>query len=45
MPRLTPRMAAPLDADAQLMLRVKRGNTAAFAALVDKYKQPILNLF
>jgi len=37
-------MAAPLDADAQLMLRVKRGDTAAFAALVDKYKQPVLNL-
>ena len=36
-------MAAPLDADAQLMLRVKRGDTAAFAALVDKYKQPLLN--
>jgi len=37
-------MAAPHDADAQLMLRVKRGDTAAFAALVDKYKQPVLNL-
>jgi RNA polymerase sigma-70 factor (ECF subfamily) len=37
-------MAAPLDADAQLMLRVKRGDTAAFATLVDKYKQPVLNL-
>jgi len=37
-------MAAPHDADAQLMLRVKRGDTAAFATLVDKYKQPILNL-
>lgn len=37
-------MAAPLDADAQLMLRVKRGDSAAFAGLVDKYKQPVLNL-
>jgi RNA polymerase sigma-70 factor (ECF subfamily) len=25
------------------MLRVKRGDTAAFAALVDTYKQPVLN--
>jgi RNA polymerase sigma-70 factor (ECF subfamily) len=37
-------MAAPSDADARLMLRVKRGDTAAFAALVDQYKQPVLNL-
>lgn len=37
-------MAAPPDADAQLMLRVKRGDTIAFATLVDKYKQPVLNL-
>lgn len=37
-------MAAPPDADAQLMLRVKRGDSAAFAALVEKYQQPILNL-
>jgi RNA polymerase sigma-70 factor (ECF subfamily) len=37
-------MAAPPDADAQLMLRVNRGDRAAFAELVDKYKQPILNL-
>jgi len=37
-------MAAPPDADAQLMLRVKRGDTAAFAALVEKYQQPVLNL-
>lgn len=37
-------MAAPPDADAQLMLRVKRGDPAAFAALVEKYQQPILNL-
>ncbi|MBP7827595.1 MAG: sigma-70 family RNA polymerase sigma factor [Verrucomicrobia bacterium] len=37
-------MAAPPDADAQLMLRVKRGDSAAFAVLVEKYQQPILNL-
>jgi RNA polymerase sigma-70 factor (ECF subfamily) len=37
-------MAAPLDPDAQLMLRVKRGDKQAFATLVEKYKQPVLNL-
>src|SRR5205807_5546809 len=26
------------------MLRVKRGDTEAFAELVDKYKQPVMNL-
>ena len=31
------------DADAVLMLRVKRGDRAAFAALVEKYKQPLFN--
>ena len=31
------------DPDAALMLRVKRGDRAAFAALVDKYKQPVMN--
>ena len=31
------------DPDAALMLRVKRGDRAAFAELVDKYKQPVLN--
>ena len=31
------------DPDAALMLRVKRGDRAAFAGLVDKYKQPVLN--
>jgi RNA polymerase sigma-70 factor, ECF subfamily len=31
------------DPDAALMLRVKRGNRAAFAELVDKYKQPVMN--
>ncbi|MCS7337917.1 MAG: sigma-70 family RNA polymerase sigma factor [Verrucomicrobiae bacterium] len=33
----------PADPDAILMSRVKRGDTRAFAELVDKYKQPIIN--
>ena len=37
-------MAAEQDPDAALMLRVKQGDTEAFAALVDKYKQPVMNL-
>lgn len=37
-------MAADPDPDAELMLRVKRGDLAAFEQLVDKYKQPVLNL-
>jgi RNA polymerase sigma-70 factor (ECF subfamily) len=36
-------MPVQLDPDAALMLRVKRGDRAAFAGLVDKYKQPVLN--
>jgi RNA polymerase sigma-70 factor (ECF subfamily) len=36
-------MAVQPDPDAALMLRVKRGNRAAFAELVDKYKQPVMN--
>ncbi len=32
------------DPDAALMLRVKDGDRDAFAALVDKYKQPVMNL-
>lgn len=32
------------DPDAALMLRVKQGDREAFAALVDKYKQPVMNL-
>jgi RNA polymerase sigma-70 factor, ECF subfamily len=32
------------DPDAALMLRVKQGDTAAFARLVDKYKQPVIHL-
>lgn len=37
-------MAPAGDPDAALMLRVKRGDMAAFEVLVDKYKQPIVNL-
>ena len=37
-------MSADLDPDAALMLRVKQGDTVAFTGLVDKYKQPVLNL-
>src|ERR1051325_6825959 len=37
-------MPANLDPDAALMLRVKRGDPAAFTALVEKYKQPVMNL-
>jgi RNA polymerase sigma-70 factor (ECF subfamily) len=36
-------MPEPLDPDAALMLRVKRGDRAAFASLVEKYKQPVMN--
>jgi RNA polymerase sigma-70 factor, ECF subfamily len=32
------------DPDAALMLRVTQGDTRAFTALVDKYKQPVMNL-
>ena len=31
------------DTDAALMLRVKQGDGVAFAELVDKYKQPVMN--
>ena len=37
-------MSAELEPDAALMLRVKQGEGSAFAELVDKYKQPVLNL-
>jgi RNA polymerase sigma-70 factor (ECF subfamily) len=36
-------MPGQLDPDAALMLRVKRGDRAAFATLVEKYKQPVMN--
>lgn len=37
-------MPPNLDPDAALMLRVKEGDTAAFTDLVEKYKQPVMNL-
>ncbi len=37
-------MSADMDPDAALMLRVKQGDTSAFTQLVDKYKQPVLNV-
>jgi RNA polymerase sigma-70 factor (ECF subfamily) len=36
-------MPANADPDAALMLRVKQGDRAAFAALVEKYQQPVMN--
>ena len=42
--RLQPTMAANPDPDAALMLRVKAGDFAAFEELVDKYRQPVMNL-
>ena len=36
-------MADQTDPDAALMLRVKRGDRAAFTELVEKYKQPVMN--
>src|ERR1700744_3233103 len=36
-------MPEQTDPDAALMLRVKRGDRAAFADLVEKYKQPVIN--
>src|SRR2546427_13252553 len=37
-------MSAEHDPDAALMLRVKQGDSGAFTELVDKYKQPVMNL-
>jgi RNA polymerase sigma-70 factor, ECF subfamily len=37
-------MATELDLDAALMLRVKRGDARAFEELVEKYKQPVINI-
>jgi RNA polymerase sigma-70 factor (ECF subfamily) len=37
-------MATELEADAALMLRVKRGDVRAFETLVEKYKQPVINV-
>lgn len=36
-------MGSQTDPDAALMLRVKRGDRAAFETLVEKYKQPVIN--
>lgn len=36
-------MVGERDPDAELMLRVKQGEAAAFEELVNKYRQPILN--
>ena len=37
-------MSAESDPDAALMLLVKQGDSGAFEQLVDKYKQPVMNL-
>lgn len=37
-------MAPETDPDAALMLRVKQGDVGAFEGLVEKYKQPVINL-
>jgi RNA polymerase sigma-70 factor, ECF subfamily len=37
-------MSANADPDAALMLRVRDGDRDAFAQLVDRYKQPVINL-
>lgn len=36
-------MSADWDPDSLLMLRVRKGDRQAFAELVDKYKQPLVN--
>src|SRR5436189_5941986 len=37
-------MVNPTDPDAALMLRVKQGDRDAFEELVEKYKQPVMNV-
>lgn len=37
-------MATEIEPDAALMLRVKGGDMRAFEELVDKYKQPVMNV-
>ena len=37
-------MSTVADPDATLMLRVKQGDRDAFEVLVEKYKQPVMNL-
>jgi RNA polymerase sigma-70 factor (ECF subfamily) len=39
-----PAMSTGPDPDAALMLRVKQGDWPAFEELVEKYKQPVMNL-
>jgi RNA polymerase sigma-70 factor (ECF subfamily) len=41
--KLAATMPDQADPDAVLMLRVKRGDRAAFAGLVEKYQQPLFN--
>src|ERR1041384_8430925 len=37
-------MGSAIDPDAALMLRVREGDREAFAELIEKYKQPVMNL-
>src|SRR3569832_1640028 len=37
-------MSTQPEPDAELMLRAKRGDLAAFEELVEKYKQPVINI-
>lgn len=37
-------MSANVDPDAALMLKVREGDRSAFETLVEKYKQPVINL-
>lgn len=37
-------MSSQTEPDVALMLRVQQGDTLAFTELVDKYKQPVMNL-
>lgn len=37
-------MAEEIDSDAALMLKTQEGDVAAFEALVDRYKQPVVNM-
>src|SRR5437667_9416532 len=41
---MQPAMSTGPDPDAALMLRVKQGDMEAFTELVEKYKQPVMNL-
>lgn len=42
--RVEPAMSTAPDPDAALMLRVKQGDGGAFEELVEKYKQPVMNM-